>query len=493
MKRGIKWLLLFLMAGLCFSGTAHAAEQDGYIVKIEARPSLFSASEAAEPEGLEEIYAPEGLYQTGDAEVVERLREAGALIYAEPNYVVTLEDAGSDLIWGREQWYAADLGVDVCRRENIDGAGVRVGVVDSGLFEGHIDLAAANILPGTNYCVSEGSAGRGDTGDSYGHGTFISGLIAARARDEDGVTGLAPGVELVPLKCFNGKNGSVANIAAAIYGGVDTYRCQVLNLSFGLTQDSAALRDAVEYAARAGTVLVAACGNINTGSSGDDPLNYPAAYPQVIGVGAVDESGAAASFSSRNESVWITAPGSQLWSLSCQSPTDYVLGKGTSYAAAFVTASAALALSLQPELEPQGVMELLRETALDLGEPGYDFDYGYGRLNVGLLAETLRGTQEGAVYTPELGVTITVDAAAGTVRAVLSADWPGVLEEGWGVLALYSGDQMLACSLAALPPGQSVTLETAYSGSRPLTCRLFILDLNYRPARTAVTCDTDSG
>ena len=398
MKR-IRWFLLSCVLTACLALTAaDAAEFDGYlaVIDMDAPVRLLSASEPDFPD-MTEVYAPAGVYQVEDAAALDALRDCGALIDAEPNYIVTLEDfedpgAAALLDASEEQWYASALELDWVRAQGFRGQGVRVGVVDSGIFRDHEEFQDVRILEGANYCVKANDDARNDVSDSYGHGTFVSGLIAA-AENGVGIVGMAPEVELVPLKCFEGKNGSVANIASAIYDAVDTWHCQVLNLSLGLEKDSAVLRKAVEYADAAGVVMAAAAGNLTSGShnSNGDPLNYPAAYSGVIGVGAVDSTLSVSSFSYRNQSVEIAAPGRNLRAPSFSNAKGYVTGYGTSYASPMVAAAAALALSARPGLTKTEVCELLLDTVRDAGEPGYDASYGYGILHTGYLLAAATG------------------------------------------------------------------------------------------------------
>ena len=238
-----------LLCALCLCRPALAAESEGYIVRLGTPPRLFSAlsTRAAPPAvlpELEEVCASEGVYVVEDGDGVRALEEAGLLVYAEPNYIVTLFDAPDDLPDDApidipddapddaqdelfSEWWLSVLGMDYCREHGIDGAGVRVGVVDTGLNAAHEDFAETEIVSGKNYIRD---ADPQDTSDSNGHGTFVSGLIAASTDNGVGIDGMAPAVELVPLKCFEGRTTTVAAIGRAIRGGVDEYRCQVLNL-----------------------------------------------------------------------------------------------------------------------------------------------------------------------------------------------------------------------------------------------------------------------
>lgn len=398
-RRFFLTLLLTLCAGLSVA----AADFDGYLLEVDFPPRLLAADADAAFPDLQPVYAPAGLYRTDDPSTADALRERGAAVRVEPNYIVTLDDGflyadeNASLLDAEDddpeaQWFTAGLDIPWARDAGLTGQGVRVGVVDSGLFAAHYEFQGVKILDGANYCVSESDPKRSDVSDAVGHGTFVSGLIAA-ARNGVGLAGLAPDVELVPLKCFDSKNGSVANITAAIYDAVDTWNCQVLNLSLGIEKESAALKRAIQYADEHGVLMVAAVGNLTSGShnASGDPLNYPAAYEQVIGVGAVGSNWNVASFSYRNESVEVCAPGQNLRGPSTAGENSYVNGYGTSYAAPMVTAAAAVALSAHPGLSLDGLRVFLRHTVRDAGPEGYDTSYGYGILQLGHLAAVAAG------------------------------------------------------------------------------------------------------
>ena len=446
---------------LCLTGAAtatecdgYAPEYDGYLVQIDANaPARLmdgrktAASKAVTPK-LKDVYAPAGLYQAKTAADVERLRKSGVLVSAEPNYIINLDDTPdpddeeTELLdasgTSETQWYETPLGADWVRQKGVTGEGVRVGIVDSGIFKEHEDFAGVKILDGANYCVPENDPARNDVSDSVGHGTFVSGLIAA-ASNGKGIVGLAPGVELVPLKCFESKSGSIADIAAAIYGGVDVWKCQVLNLSLGIEKDSAALRKAIEYAASKGVLMVAAAGNLTGGKhdANGDPLNYPAAYPQVIGVGAVGSNLSAASFSYRNESVEVAAPGQNMRGPSAWDAAKTVSGYGTSYASPIVAAAAALTLSVRPGTTVAEFRDFLKSAVKDLGDEGYDTSYGNGLLQVGKLCAAANPDKMACAVTWKNydGAVLKVDehVLPGTLPAYDGADpvRTGYLFAGW--------------------------------------------------------------
>jgi len=378
-------LLLLLLVGF---GVA-ASEETWY---------LFQAEESAGEELLsraEPVWASAGIYRTSDVSLLRELERAHVLDCYCVDADVTLFDFGEDVeLLRSEEWSRAMLGADYASDSGLSGQGVRIALIDSGLRPDFSELTGAKVTPGINFIAEEGSEARGDTSDSVGHGTFVASIIASD------LLGLAPGAELIPLKCFDGQKGSISNIVAAIYAAVDVYGCDVINLSLGTTTDNPLLEAAAAHAFEQGVILVAASGNLTGGksSTGSDALYYPAAYDSVIGVGAVDAGKNIASFSVQNESVWIAAPGDGVTGLS-RTGVSYRTGNGTSYASPFVAAAAALAKEADPALTPGAFMGLLQATAEDIGEAGWDSAYGYGVLNLGLLLAKARGDSDSIILT----------------------------------------------------------------------------------------------
>lgn len=431
----MKRLLVFLLAVLIaqpFSALAAEAPEEaahnGYIVCLrEEAAILFSTL----PEGVEPVAPQAGLYLAETAEDAACFSPE-TVRYIEPNYTVTLfsEDEGTEVL----PWNLEMMGADVARAAGLDGSGARVGVVDSGLYAEHSALAGARIVPGHNYMN-----GSSDTPDTFGHGTFVTGIITAAA----------PGAEIVPLKCFDGKTGDIADIAAAIYGGVDDYGCVILNLSFGTATDSQTLRGAVEHAASAGVIMIAAAGN-----DGTETLNYPAAYTAVTGVGMVNQEKAVAKGSQRNNSVFITAPGSGVTGLGITSPNDYRTSGGTSYACPHVTAAAALMKQALPELTVEGFTAALREGAEDLGKAGYDVDYGWGLISITAMLAALppvrteEGLQLRIVHPmPDASVQVWSASYSGSGRMqvcrLLTAGTVGENLVASGIMPLYASTEQV--------------------------------------------------
>jgi len=351
-------LLAALLAGA--AGTALAAEETAYIVRfrepVQAGPELRPISEA------------HGLYWSRDRALLAGYEAAGQVEYIEEDCRAILDgDVGDP--YHADQWSLASLGVDILWEQGLTGEGVTVAIVDSGLNVDHEDLQGADILPGYN--VMDESD---DVTDHAGHGSFVAGIIAAVRDNGKGIAGMAEGVTLAPVKCFSRIGETDTRyVLQAIYAAVDEYDCDVMNLSLGMDRDLRSMREAIAYAVEHGVIVVSAVGN-----EGTEEMMYPAAYNGVIGVGSVGRSGKRSDFSEHNSSVFVMAPGEVIISIGHDTPEAYDLGSGTSFAVPHVTALAALARSVSPELSPEAFRELLIQSSLDCGEPGYDTDYGWG-------------------------------------------------------------------------------------------------------------------
>lgn len=287
---------------------------------------------------------------------------------------------------GMEQWNLSQEGYGIGAQgawdKGLYGQGVRVALIDSGIYREHEDLQGITIE--TGYNVIDQST---DTTDNVGHGTIVAGIIAADSRNSLGIDGISDRVTLVPIKCFDSSLTNVKHVITGIYLAVDTYHCDVINLSLGVTTDQQALREAVDYAASKGVIVVSAVGN--SGETDPSRVYYPAAYDSVIGVGSYGQDGAVSVFSHTNQSVFVTAPGEALISLGNTGADTYREVSGTSYAAAHVTALAAIAKCAAPDMTVEEFKELLRITSRDAGAPGYDTGYGYGMVSAAGLAAAL--------------------------------------------------------------------------------------------------------
>jgi subtilisin family serine protease len=207
------------------------------------------------------------------------------------------------------------------------GSGIKVAVLDTGKPI-HTDLPDMLGLDTT---------GENSPVDSQGHSTHVCGIIGARDNDF-GILGVAPEVELMTVKVLgNSGHGGYAGIEAGIRAAIDE-GVDVINMSLGApVEPPASFHQAVIDAVNNGIIIVAAAGN-DSGS-----VNWPARYPEVIAVGAIDENGNLADFSSRGSEVSVVAAGVNIYSTYLNN--QYAVLKGTSQASPFVAGICALLLA----------------------------------------------------------------------------------------------------------------------------------------------------
>ncbi|MFJ5548996.1 type VII secretion-associated serine protease mycosin [Streptomyces sp. NPDC093225] len=281
------------------------------------------------------------------------------------------------------QWGLAALHARQAWRTT-QGAGVTVAVLDTGVDGTHPDLRGA-VLPGKDL-IGFG-AGRGDRPWAR-HGTAMAGIIAGRGHGpgrDQGVLGIAPAAEVLPVRVIleegdpgrararERKGGALAEgIRWAADHGAD-----VINLSLGDDSETAhheaAEDEAVQYALAKGVVVVASAGN---GGQDGDRVSYPAAYPGVIAVTAVDRAGTKAPFSTRHWYADVSAPGVDI--VIADPDRHYYEGWGTSAAAAWVSGTVALIRAAHPGLSPAQIGRLLADTARDRPAGGRDDARGHG-------------------------------------------------------------------------------------------------------------------
>ena len=292
---------------------------------------------------------------------------AAALCACSPAAAATGRLAG-DPLQGQE-WWLARIGADPAAAP---GPGVPITIVDSGVDPNHPELAGR---PNTIFLNDQTVDGPAEF-----HGTIVASLAAAPANGV-GIVGVYPQAVLqswdaspVPgLQEFSLVDGITA--AAAHCPGV-------INLSFTGTNPSTAIEEAILGAFHNGCLVVAAAGN--TGLEGSPPT-YPADYPHVLTVGATDQNDAVAPFSTLTPALDLAAPGVGLIGAVPVShdASGYSSGlNGTSFAAPLVSAAAAWVWTLRPTLDVTQLFELLRQSARDIGPPGFDTGSGLGIVSI---------------------------------------------------------------------------------------------------------------
>ncbi|WP_194922164.1 S8 family serine peptidase, partial [Catenulispora rubra] len=283
-------------------------------------------------------------------------------------------DAGASI---RSQWSLDFLKADktwtITR-----GSGIRIAVVDTGV-QPNADLSE-HLLPGADFSGHEGvSTGEGhiDT-DAFGHGTGEVSLIVGSDSDGRGTEGLAPEASILPIRASDGSSsGFTFGLAPSVEYAV-SHGAGVINMALTDSFNDQEIHKAVQDALDHDVVVVAAVGN-----DGTSQQYYPAAWPGVVGVGAIDSSGAVWSQSNSGADVALVAPGVHILRDDNQGRVGY--SDGTSEATAYVSAAAALVRSAHPRWSAVQVVAALESTAdkpAAMRGAARDDRYGAGILDV---------------------------------------------------------------------------------------------------------------
>ena len=322
-----------------------------------------------------------------------RLNRSASVLYAEPDRIMkalaTPNDPRFGELYGINNANDADL--DGPEGWDLGGLGAfpatggpLVGIVDTGSDSAHEDLVGKRVvcggvtsfgflgIVGVNPAITDGSK----CTDDNDHGTHVAGTIAAIANNGKGVAGVAFNSQLAICKALSSSgSGPVSGVANCI-----TYLrnkgAKVISMSLG-GGASTALQQAAQgaYAGGNGSLIVAAAGN-----DGNATLNYPAAYPEAVSVAATDSNDQHASFSNANADVEVAAAGVNV--LSAKRGGGYVAFSGTSMATPHASGVAALIWGKFPGLNAAGVRSRLDAGVDDLGAPGRDPVFGFGRLTL---------------------------------------------------------------------------------------------------------------
>lgn len=231
------------------------------------------------------------------------------------------------------------------------GGAIRVAVLDTGISGTHPDLKVVRVY---NTIAGKPSY------DQNGHGTHVAGTVAA-LRNRFGVVGVAPRVRIYSVKAFDQSGNAftsdiVQGLEWCIRNGM-----HVINMSFGMTDESDTVAEQLRRAYVKGIVLVASAGN---GGAGSGQIDFPGRMEEVIAVAASTREDEVAGFSSRGSGISVTAPGEDI--CSTIPGKTYTRMDGTSMAAPHVTGTAALLLAKNRRLTPARIRQLLQSTAKPL-------------------------------------------------------------------------------------------------------------------------------
>ena len=382
------FILGLLFAPFNFKGLANQGKFESIVLdfredvpaaEIEAKVNLLTAQYGLEPHLNSEFSAPDHVYiAKGDRKTIAQLKKLGfgkLTEFIEPNYIYKAFEVPNDPDYG-QQWNLRQINVESAW-EDTKGSGVTVAVIDTGISPVP-DLKDTQFVKGYDFVNDQIEAF-----DDNGHGTHVAGTVAQSTNNNYGVAGIAYEATLMPLKVLSGSGGgTVADIAESIRFAADN-GADVINMSLGGGGESQLMKEAIDYAHQKGVVLIAAAGNSN-----DNSASYPARYPHVIGVSALDSAGVKAPYSNFGAGVDISAPGGSEVGQILQETIDPQTGEpifagfqGTSMASPHVAGVAALVKAAGIK-EPDEIADVLTKSARVIQQDPLNH-FGAGHLDAG--------------------------------------------------------------------------------------------------------------
>ena len=369
-----------------FQGLANQGEFNSIVLdfredipaaELDQELSLLASLYKLAPKLNSEFSASDHVYiAKGDRKTIEALKKAGIgkfTEYIEPNYIYKAFEVPNDPEYGK-QWNLRSINIESAWDET-KGSGITVAVIDTGISPVP-DLKETKFVKGYDFVNDKIEAY-----DDAGHGTHVAGTIAQSTNNNYGVAGIAYEASLMPLKVLSAQGGgTVADIAEAIRFAADN-KADVINMSLGGAGESQLMEDAINYAHSKGVTIIAAAGNSDQNSA-----SYPARYPRVIGVAALDSVGIKAPYSNFGAGVDIAAPGGSETGKIIQETINPETGEsffegyqGTSMAAPHVAGVAALVKAAGIK-EPDEILQVLKQSSRVVKEDPLNH-FGAGHLD----------------------------------------------------------------------------------------------------------------
>jgi subtilisin len=466
----------------------------GHVVKFQPGASTAPAKRKADNVRHELDFGHVGTAVAGQfpEEALDGLRNNPNVEYIEEDRV-KYQALAQTLPWGIDR-----VDADVLHSNGDTGAGADIAVLDTGIDSDHPDLQG-NIQGGKCFsadCCGEASGGGGPFGcstnnntcnyawdDDNDHGTHCAGTANAIDNTE-GVVGVSTEANLYAGKVLDGcGSGSLSSIAAGIEWAADQ-GFDVASMSLGASSGDQTLKDAVQYAADKGLLMVAAAGNDGPCT---DCVGYPAAYSEVIAVSSTDDTDSLSDFSSTGPEVEIAAPGTDVYSTV---PSGYDTFSGTSMATPHVSGAAGQIMA--DGTDAATARQTLRDTAEDIGLASNE--QGYGLLDAEAAAgggstdgapsvswanpadgSTVSGTVSVQISASDsedsddsLDVTYSVDG--GSSRSTTYNSTSGYYEDSWDSTTVSDGSHTLAATAtdsAGNTSSSSISVTTDNTASAP--------------------------
>lgn len=331
-----------------------------------------------------------------EREWARRLSSSAFVENAQPEFVYRLLLNPNDFFFSAfkgenslYQWNLRTINAPSAWDINTGSSSLTIAIVDTGVDDRHEDLSGKVVLKADFINEDNPFDGLGF------HGTHVAGIAAAKTNNagetknlfwNGGMAAVSWGAKIISVKVANHFGKAADTIAAQGIRYAADNGANIINLSFGGEEHSQLLQDAVDYAYSKGILVVAAAGNcadpakfIQYDCTSLNPIIYPAAFINVLAVGAVNEQNQRPSFSEHRSYVAVVAPGDGI--ISTWPNQGFGYASGTSQAAPHVSALASLIWSVNPSLTNAQVANIITSTVTDLGPAGKDDDFGYGLID----------------------------------------------------------------------------------------------------------------
>jgi subtilisin family serine protease len=381
---------------------------------------------------------------------VEAFQSRQEVEFAELDRIVPPADViPNDPWYANWEWHLRKISAPSAWGVSTGSSSVIIAIIDTGVDANHEDLAP-KIVPGWNFYDDNA-----DTRDVRGHGTLVAGTAAASGNNAIGVASVAWGCQIMPIRVTDSSGYAAwSTIASALSWAAD-HSARVANISFAAS-DSSTVASAARYFQTRGGVVTVSAGNESTFDSSSD-------NPYVLTISATDSNDALYSWSNTGNNIDLAAPG---FVYSTVNGGGYSSAAGTSVAAPIVAGIAALMISANPNLTGSQVQDILKQSADDLGAPGWDTNYGWGRVNAARALGIVPGG--GTSDTTPPTVSFAAPSGGATVSGIVSVAVAAGDNVGVASVSLKVDDVLFGGNTSA-PYTFSWNTATTSNGAHTLT------------------------